>query len=122
MANFKLFAVPTQWVDITLLYFLELQFESSSCAKWAVSIYNGDVVTHFEVSHARVSGLGGLAGGSGGGASLVLGISALTGGGLGGLRHGEGSGDSDRERGEGWMDGGRRKGWRGIRGRGREGE
>ena len=44
-----------------------------------------DAVTHSEGTHARVSGLGGLAGGSGG--TLVLGISALVGGGLGSLRH-----------------------------------
>lgn len=80
------------------------------------------VLTHSEVSDAGFSSLSGLASGSRGRGSLVLDISALAGGGLGGLRHGEGSGDSDRERGEGWMDGGRRKGWRGIRGRGREGE
>lgn len=47
-------------------------------------------MTHPEGSHAGLSGLGGLAGGGGGRGTLVLGISALAGGGLGGLRHGEG--------------------------------
>lgn len=47
-------------------------------------------VTHSEGSHARLAGLGGLAGGSGSWGTLVLGIGALAGGGLGGLRHGEG--------------------------------
>lgn len=47
-------------------------------------------MTHSEGSHARLAGLGGLAGGSGSWGSLVLGIGALAGGGLGGLRHGEG--------------------------------
>lgn len=47
-------------------------------------------VTHSVGSHARIAGLGGLAGGSWSWGSLVLGISALAGGGLGSLRHGEG--------------------------------
>lgn len=47
-------------------------------------------MTHSVGSHAGLSGLGGLAGGSWGWGSLVLGISALAGGGLGSLRHGEG--------------------------------
>lgn len=47
-------------------------------------------VTHSVGSHARLAGLGGLAGGSWSGGSLVLGIGALAGGGLGSLRHGEG--------------------------------
>jgi len=51
---------------------------------------NPAAVTHSVGSHARVAALGGLAGGSGGWGTLVLGISALAGGGLGGLRHGEG--------------------------------
>lgn len=46
--------------------------------------------THSEGSNARLAGLGGLAGGSWSWGSLVLGIGALAGGGLGGLRHGEG--------------------------------
>lgn len=49
-----------------------------------------NAVTHSEGSHAGLAGLGGLAGGSGGWGSLVLGIGALAGGGLGSLRHGEG--------------------------------
>lgn len=44
------------------------------------------VVTH----ESGVSGLGSLAGGGRGRSSLVLGVSALVGSGLGGLRHGEG--------------------------------
>lgn len=47
-------------------------------------------VTHSVGSHARLAGLGGLAGGSWSGGSFVLGIGALAGGGLGSLRHGEG--------------------------------
>lgn len=55
-------------------------------------------VTHSEGSHARLAGLGGLAGGSWSWGSLVLGISALAGGGLGSLRHGEGLQESLGER------------------------
>lgn len=47
-----------------------------------------ETVTHSEGSQARLISLVDLAGGSWG--SLVLGIGALAGGGLGGLRHGEG--------------------------------
>lgn len=46
-------------------------------------------VTHSVGSHARLSSLGDLAGGSVCRGSLVLGVSALAGGGLGSLRHGE---------------------------------
>lgn len=55
-------------------------------------------MTHSVGSHARLAGLGGLAGGSWGWGSLVLGISALAGGGLGSLRHGEGLQESLGER------------------------
>lgn len=55
-------------------------------------------VTHSVGSHARLAGLGGLAGGSWGWGSLVLGIGALAGGGLGSLRHGEGLQESLGER------------------------
>lgn len=47
-------------------------------------------MTHSEGSQARLAGLSGLAGGSWSWGSLVLGIGALAGGGLGSLRHGEG--------------------------------
>lgn len=59
---------------------------------------NAAAVTHSVGSHARLAGLGGLAGGSGGWGSLVLGIGALAGGGLGSLRHGEGLQESLGER------------------------
>lgn len=55
-------------------------------------------VTHSVGSHARLAGLGSLAGGSWSGGSLVLGIGALAGGGLGSLRHGEGLQESLGER------------------------
>lgn len=53
------------------------------------------MLTHSVGSHAGLASLGGLAGGSWG--SLVLGISALAGGGLGGLRHGGGLQESLRK-------------------------
>lgn len=55
-------------------------------------------VTHSVGSHAGLAGLGGLAGGSWSWGTLVLGIGALAGGGLGSLRHGEGLQESLGER------------------------
>lgn len=122
MANFSLFAAPTQWVDITL-FFCSYNLNPAPVPS-GLCAFLMRVLTHSEVSDAGFSSLSGLASGSRGRGSLVLDISALAGGGLGGLRHGEGSGDSDREREGDGKYGGRRgtmEGGNGERSVGREG-
>lgn len=70
--------------------FLNVPQEPFAPAISCSSVLKGAAFTHSVGSHAGVSGLVGLAGGGWMGGPLVLGISALAGGGLGGLGHGEG--------------------------------
>lgn len=108
----ELFSSPflQLWTDFfhTFLFFhfytdsgkvpLEIQHNSTSMSQLNKKMYsyvrNVAAVTHSVGSHARIAGLGGLACGSWSWGSLVLGISALAGSGLGSLRHGEGRQES----------------------------